>query len=196
MKFKQHKKIVLASGSPRRKEYLERYNLTFRIVVSEIDEEVKDGESPLAYAMRMSKEKAESVVDGCAANEIVLAADTIVVLHERILGKPADLSEAIGMLKDLNGCVHEVITAYAILHPANNRIIKNYSCTKVRFNQISLEHIRTYAESEEPLDKAGSYSIQNTGTFLVDSIEGSYNNVVGLPIEKVIEDFIKHGFIS
>ena len=195
MKFGQHKKILLASGSPRRKEYLERYGFVFRVAASNIDEKMEDGEQPLTYAMRMATEKAEAVAKSCLPDEVILAADTIVVLKGRVLGKPADLSEAIEMLEDLNGRTHEVVTAYAILSPTDNKVVKNYSRTKVLFGRVSPEHIRAYVESEEPLDKAGSYSVQNTGTFLVERIEGSYNNVVGLPIEKVIRDLLRHGFI-
>ncbi len=196
MNFKQHRQIILASGSPRRKEYLERYNFEFRIITSDISEDVLDGERPMAYVTRMATEKAEAVSGQCQPNEIILAADTVVALHDRIIGKPVDKEDAIKMLEELNGANHEVITAYTILNPSENILIKNYAGTQVRFNQLSSDYIRSYVESEEPLDKAGSYSIQSTGTFLVNGIEGSYNNVVGLPIEKVIRDLIDHNFIS
>jgi septum formation protein len=196
MKFKQHKKIILASGSPRRKEYLERYHFDFRVITSDIGEAVKEGESPIDYALRMSVEKAEAVAEFCSNDEIILAADTVVVLHDRIMGKPADVSDAIGMLEELNGNTHEVVTAYTIYIPEEVQTITNYVTTKVRFHRVASDLIKSYVETGEPMDKAGSYSIQSTGTFLVDSIEGSYNNVVGLPVEKVISDLLEYRFLS
>ncbi len=196
MKFKQHKKIVLASGSPRRKEYLERYNFDFRVITSDISEMVNPGESPVNFALRMSVEKAEAVAKVCSNDEIILAADTVVVLQDRIMGKPADVSDAVDMLEKLNGNTHEVVTAYTILTPENNQVISNHVSTKVRFRRVTSDLIKAYVETGEPMDKAGSYSIQSTGTFLVDSIEGSYNNVVGLPVERMISDLIEHRFIS
>ena len=191
MKFNQVKKIILASGSPRRKEYLERYQLTYEIIKPDIDETPIRGENPEVYARRMAKEKVASINGDLGKNEIALSADTIVVFKEKILGKPRSKEDAYQMLILLNGQTHSVITAYALLVKEQNSLTVNAVCTKVTFNELPEAFLRNYAESEEPLDKAGSYSIQGDGTFLVNAIEGSYNNVVGLPVEQLIQDFLK-----
>lgn len=190
MKFNQNKDIVLASGSPRRKDYLERYQLNYRIIKPDIDETPETGELPVPFAKRMAKEKLESITADLFENEVALSADTIVVFEDQILGKPSSKKDAFQMLKKLNGQKHFVITAYALLLKAQNKLTVNSVCTTVIFNQLSENMLHTYVDSEEPLDKAGSYSIQGDGTFLVNKIDGSYNNVVGLPIEQVIQDFI------
>lgn len=196
MKFSQTKTIILASGSPRRKEYLDRYQLKYRIIKPEIDETPVNGEAPLTYAKRMAKEKLESISGDIDSNEIALSADTIVVYDNKILGKPVSIEDAYLMLTQLNGKEHSVITAYALLLKAQNSLTVESVCTKVTFNELPEALLRNYAESEEPLDKAGSYSIQGDGTFLVKTIEGSYNNVVGLPVELLIQDFIKFKIIT
>jgi septum formation protein len=191
MKFSQTKTIILASGSPRRKEYLERYQLKYRIINPNIDETPFNDEGPVTYAKRMAKEKVESISGDIGYDEIALSADTIVVYEDKILGKPVSTEDAYQMLTQLNGQVHSVVTAYALLLKAQNSLTVESVCTKVTFNELPEAFLRTYAESEEPLDKAGSYSIQGDGTFLVNAIEGSYNNVVGLPVEQLIQDFLK-----
>jgi septum formation protein len=191
MKFSQTKTIILASGSPRRKEYLERYQLKYRIIKPDIDETPFKDEGPVTYAKRMAKEKVESISGDIGYDEIALSADTIVVYEDNILGKPVSTEDAYQMLTQLNGQVHSVVTAYALLLKAQNSLTVESVCTKVTFNELPEAFLRTYAESEEPLDKAGSYSIQGDGTFLVNAIEGSYNNVVGLPVEQLIQDFLK-----
>ena len=196
MKFNQEKKIILASGSPRRKEYLERYQLNYKIIKPDIDETPIAGEAPDGYAKRMAKEKVTAINGDIGINEIALSADTIVVFQERILGKPTSKEDAYQMLALLNGQTHSVITAYALLVKEQNSLTVNAVCTKVTFNDLSEKLLRAYVDSEEPMDKAGSYSIQGDGTFLVDTIKGSYNNVVGLPIEQVIQDLLKLNVIS
>ncbi len=196
MHFDQHKTIVLASGSPRRKDYLEKYNLQFQIVTGDVDEAVIPGEQPSAFASRMAKEKAAAVVQKCGENAVIIAADTIVVFEDKILGKPNSMNGVLPMLKQLNGKVHQVITAYQVIDKAEKQEVNRSVTTEVCFNKLSDQLLKSYAQSEEPLDKAGAYSIQGLGTVLVHSIKGSYNNVVGLPIEVLLQDLIDFGVIS
>jgi nucleoside triphosphate pyrophosphatase len=196
MRFKQQKNIILASGSPRRKAYLERYQLDFEIRKAEIDESSTPEDKPLEFSERMALEKAQVVMQQCGPNDVVIAADTIVVLDGEIIGKPASHEDVFPMLKKLNGETHEVITSYVVISQNGLDTIKRSVHTKVIFNRISDNMLRGYANSKEPLDKAGAYSIQGLGTLLVQSIEGSYNNVVGLPIECLLQDLVKIGVIS
>jgi len=196
MKFQQNRFFVLASGSPRRKEYFERYQFDFRIQTADIDESNQAGEEPLAFVKRLAQEKALAVLASCDSNEIVIAADTIVVFEDQILGKPADQQAVLPMLETLNGKSHQVITAFAILDCRNQDLSVKAITTDVEFRQVSQGMLQAYAASTDPLDKAGSYSIQGHGTFLVKSIHGSHNNVVGLPIEVLIEDFLRLGYLT
>lgn len=196
MNFRQHRNIILASGSPRRKEYLERYGIRFEVVKKEVDETNRADENPEDFAVRMAREKAEAVILLVSEENIVIAADTIVVFDHRILGKPRDENDVLPMLAVLNGNSHEVITAYHLFDCRRNTVKERSVSTRVRFNRVRDELLKAYAESEEPLDKAGAYSIQGDGTFLVESISGSYNNVVGLPIEMLIPDLMEMGVLS
>lgn len=190
MNVKQIKPIVLASGSPRRRSYLERYGLKFEVKKADIDESTLPNEVPIDFAVRMASEKAQAVLETCENTTAVIAADTIVVLEKEVLGKPGKREEILPMLKKLNGKMHQVITAYQIVDKSTNQTINRSALTEVQFNQLDNELLASYAKSEEPIDKAGSYSIQGLGTLLVKSINGSYNNVVGLPIEMVLQDLI------
>ncbi len=196
MKIKQNRKIILASGSPRRKEYLERYKLEFEIITGNIDEIINPGETPLAFSQRMAEEKAREVEPVCDRECVVIAADTIVVFQNRILGKPGSNEKALPMLQQLNGNQHEVITSYFVLDCHDGKQVQKSVNTNVEFNRLPDEIIRNYADSTEPLDKAGAYSIQGIGTILVKSIDGSYNNVVGLPVEELFKDLMELGVIS
>lgn len=196
MKFQQNRDIVLASGSPRRKDYLERYNLQFRIQTGDIDETPHTGETPLDFVERMAKEKAMAVIKNCTTDEIVIAADTIVVFDGKILGKPETPNDALRMLSELNGSIHQVITGYAIFDCRDKSIIQKAATTEVEFNQLSESFLRSYAATDEPHDKAGSYSIQGIGTALVKKINGSYNNVVGLPIEQLLDDLLRQNYLT
>lgn len=195
MDFEQLRPIVLASGSPRRKSYLKRYGFQFQIITADIDEQVLDGEKPESYARRLSFEKARAVRNKCASDHIIIAADTIVVQGDKILGKPASSDDVLPVLRFLNGKKHQVITSYAILDNRNGEIIHKAVSTDVEFFDLPEEQLERYSQSAEPLDKAGSYSIQGVGTFMVKSITGSYNNVVGLPIEHIIQDLTEKNYI-
>ena len=189
----QHQPLLLASGSPRRKDYFSRYRLQFSVLPSEVDETPRPREDPLPYARRLALEKAIAVAPQAGA-ALVLAADTIVVLDGQIIGKPADRSEVLPMLERLNGRTHEVITAYCLRGPGVEQVREE--STLVTFFNHERRLLKAYADTDEPLDKAGSYSIQGFGSFLVKSIEGSYNNVVGLPMERVLMDLLQFGVLS
>ncbi len=194
--FKQSRPIILASESPRRRQYLERYKLQFDIRTGDVDESVNNDKSPVTYAERLAREKGMVVADTLTDNEIVISADTIVVLDNQIIGKPKDRDNVLPMLKKLNGYSHQVITAYFIYDCLSRQEVSRTVTTRVVFNQVADELLQAYAKLEEPLDKAGAYSIQGAGTFLVKSIKGSYNNVVGLPIELLLQDLIDNKWLS
>ena len=196
MKIDQIKRIVLASGSPRRKEYLERYQFQFRIVTADIVEAINAGETPDHFVRRMAREKAQAVAPRCDADEVIIAADTIVELDGRVLGKPSSHQHAFRMLNDLNNQTHHVTTAFVVLDNQTGALSEKSTRTAVQFNNHSEASLKHYADSTEPMDKAGAYSIQGVGTFLVRSISGSYNNVVGFPIEQLILDLLEMKIVS
>lgn len=185
------KKIILASGSPRRREILRQIGLDFSIEPADIDEGVKPSEPPLAYAVRVAKEKAE-MAGKRTAEGIIIAADTIVVCNNLILGKPSDPADAGRMLRMLSGRMHQVITGLAVMDAASGRMAADSAVTMVWFRELTDREIGAYIATGEPLDKAGAYGIQGMGGLLVDRIEGCYFNVVGLPISllyRILKDF-------
>lgn len=180
LKLAQQYRLVLGSGSPRRARLLEELGIKYRQIVPRIDESVQDGEQPCPYALRLAEEKAESVVERIKGDEIVLAGDTIVVLDEVILGKPLNEEGAFETLTRLAGRTHYVCTALA-LADSDGLALSGTEQTEVTFNQVAPEQIREYIATGEPMDKAGAYGIQGMGAFLVDSIQGNLDNVIGLP---------------
>lgn len=174
-------RIILASNSPRRKELLAQIGLTFTVVPADIDETALPGESPKDYAVRVALDKARMVAKR-EGEGIVIAADTIVVVGDAILGKPRDAADARRMLTELSGRVHEVVTGIALMDAAIGRSAVRTSVTRVWFRDLSDRDIETYVVTGEPLDKAGAYGIQERGAMLVERIEGCYSNVVGLPL--------------
>ncbi len=180
---------ILASASPRRKELFgEVIKKQFDIIVATGEEKAEGELSPEALVMRLAKQKAEEVAYlPQAEGKGVLGADTVVALNGEILGKPKDEKDAFRMLKALSGNTHEVYTGVCIVYTKNGeREIKNFSvCTKVKFYPLSDKQITAYIASGSPMDKAGAYGIQDGG--LVEKIEGSFSNVVGLPIEECIK---------
>ena len=170
---------MLASASPRRAELLRAAGIAFDVQPADIDETVHDGESPEAYVRRMAEEKARAVQQlrpGC----IVLAADTTVVVGSLILGKPADAADARRMLGLLSGRTHEVITGVTVA--AGGRLETRVGRTSVEFAAMQPDEIEWYVESGEPMDKAGAYAIQGGASRFITRIDGSYSNVVGLPV--------------
>ena len=173
--------LVLASGSPRRAELLAAAGIEFVVRVSQIDETPRDGEVPLGYALRMAAEKASAAAP--SADEIVLAADTIVVVDGEIMGKPRDAADAVRMLRALSGRGHEVITGICLR--GRGRTVLDSASTRVWFAPMSEAEIAWYVESGEPMDKAGAYGIQGLASRFVERIDGPYSNVVGLPVALV-----------
>jgi septum formation protein len=174
-------RLVLASQSPRRREILERAGLPFTVRVSGVPEEIEPGEGSVDYVRRLACVKAEAVHRD--PDEIVLGADTVVVLDEHILGKPADERDAVRMLRMLSGREHTVLTGICLRHAAS--VVSDHAATRVRFVDLSARDIEDYVNSGEPMDKAGAYAIQGLASRFIDRIEGDYCNVVGLPVALV-----------
>lgn len=178
--------LVLASGSPRRREMLAAVGFTFEVRPADIDEVRSPGEQPVTFAERMAAEKA-AAVDG----EVVLAADTVVHLEGAVFPKPSDAEHAVDMLLALSGRTHRVTTGTCVR--AGERSTVRSVSTLVRFRALSEAEVRRYVQSGEPLDKAGAYGIQGLGGQLVEHVEGSYTNVVGLPLSEVLADLAELG---
>jgi septum formation protein len=184
------RKLILASRSPRRADILKKEKVEF---VVRIPPDVEGGEAPsdpVEHVLSLSGTKAESVADE-VENAIVLGADTIVVLDEEILGKPRDKENAFSTLKKLSGKTHRVYTGITLVNKYNGKVASGYDVTEVRFNPLDDEKIWDYIATEEPMDKAGAYGIQGMGGFLVESIAGSLDNVIGLPTGKLKEMLAK-----
>jgi len=173
-------KMILASGSPRRREILAQMGYDFKTVSPDLDESLLDGESPDRHVMRLSSAKAKSVADK-HPDDLVIGADTIVVLGNRILGKPSSPDEAIEMLHLLSGKAHVVYTGLSLIILSEKLERTGYDATKVIFNTLEDNSIRSYVESGEPLDKAGAYGIEGMGSFLVNHYEGEFDTVIGFP---------------
>jgi septum formation protein len=176
--------LLLASSSPRRAELLAMLGLPFSIFRPQIDETLKPGEAPDISVSRLAREKASA---GRAAfpSAIVVAADTIVWLGDAPLGKPRDRPEAADMLRRLGGRTHRVLTGYAVDAPSLREPLVAHAETSVRLRVLDEAEIAGYVDTGEPLDKAGAYAIQGRAAAFVEGIEGSYTNVVGLPLAEV-----------
>lgn len=173
--------LVLASASPRRQEILSAAGFSFTVKIADIPEKRLPEEGPVDFVRRLSRLKAEAV--GATGGEIILAADTVVVLDEHILGKPREADEARRMLRLLSGREHEVITGICLKHRGG--AIADTERTRVRFVPLDEEEIAGYVATGEPMDKAGAYAIQGLASKFIDRVEGCYFNVVGLPIALV-----------
>jgi len=187
--------IILASKSPRRRYLLQQAGLSFRVIPSSIDEASVPMSSPETYVRVLSEAKANDVA-AMYPDKWVIGADTIVLQEGAILGKPGSQAEARGMLKRLSGQIHQVLTGYAICCKAQKRSFSETIITDVQFKHLTDEEIEWYIHTKEPFDKAGAYAIQGLGTFLVKRIDGSYTNVVGLPVCEVIEFLIKESVLG
>jgi septum formation protein len=181
--------LILASRSPRRADLLRAAGFDFVVRVADIDETPRAGELPRDYESRLAYEKAHAI--SAAPDEIVLAADTTVVVDNEILGKPEDAADAVRMLTALSGRAHEVITGICLRQGEN--IVRGVDVTGVWFSSLSPEEIEAYVASGEPMDKAGAYAIQGLASRFIPRIEGSYSNVVGLPVALVSEALSKLG---
>mgnify|MGYP001030535378 CR=1 FL=1 len=175
--------VLLASASPRRRQLLRAAGIHFEAVASNIPEMKEEGETPEEFAQRIAVQKAEQVrASRPAEQRPIVAADTVVVVDEQVLGKPASASEAAAMLRRLSGRSHRVITGLCVLDPLSGRRLVQAVVTVVRFAPLTEEEVREYVASGEPRDKAGAYAIQGLASRFVKSIEGCYFNVVGLPV--------------
>jgi septum formation protein len=173
--------IILASNSPRRKDLLRQIGIIFTSNPTDIDERVLPGEKPEVYVQRVALDKALIAAKRAKAG-IVIAADTIVVLDDTILGKPTDDQDAVRMLTMLSGGMHRVISGVVVMDAVTGRTLTRTSITQVWFRVLSDDEIRSYVATGEPRDKAGAYGIQEKGSLFVDRVEGCYFNVVGLPV--------------
>lgn len=175
--------LILASGSPRRKELLARTGRSFRVIVSAADEIAAADMEPASVAMQNARVKALAVAANVPDSATVIGADTIVVLDGRIFGKPGDEEDARRMLRELAGRTHQVITGVCLVHGGQCETFAE--TTNVCFRDLSASEIDVYIATGEPLDKAGAYGIQGAAGAFVDHIEGDYDNVVGLPVARL-----------
>ena len=173
--------IILASNSPRRRELLAQIGIRdFQILSPDVDEAVESGLSPARMVEALSLRKARAAAGRAGADDLIIAADTVVALDGRVLGKPRDQEEAFAMLSALSGREHRVYTGVTVL--GGGRAATEHEETAVAFRALSPEEIRDYIATGEPMDKAGAYGIQGVGALLVQGIRGDYCNVVGLPL--------------
>jgi septum formation protein len=179
-------RLILASQSPRRKELLEILGIPFSIVVPSVDETARAGESPEEYVVRVAREKALEV-SSRVTGSVVLSADTVVTIDAEILGKPRDRADAIRMLEKLSGREHRVYTAVCVMDSPHSRMHEGLDRTAVWFNALTAAEILRYVDREDVMDKAGAYAIQGFASAFIPRIEGSYSNVMGLPLALVYD---------
>jgi septum formation protein len=179
-------KLVLASASPRRAEILRAVGWPFETLAVNIDESRREGEGAVAYVERLAREKAEAGAARVNAAKLVLGADTVVLVDERVLGKPSDDEDARAMLRLLSGRWHEVLTGVALVSKESAaHVVVAHERTEVRFASLTETEVDWYVASREPLDKAGAYAIQGRAALFIEEIRGDYWNVVGLPVQLV-----------
>lgn len=179
-------KLVLASASPRRQGLMEMLGFNFTIVPSNINEEEYKDLNPIDMVKDLARAKAEEIA-GLVEDTVVIGSDTIVVLDDKILGKPSDQSEAMAILKKLQNRKHSVLTGIAVWDTVSGKVLVDYDKTDVFMGSIKDEDILEYVKTDEPMDKAGAYGIQGIGGIFVEKIEGSYFTVMGLPIHKLVK---------
>ena len=177
-------RLILASASPRRREILENISLDFEIIADESEEIMIEGEKPYDTVKRLAMQKAKNIAAGIESGEntIVIGADTVVSIDGKILGKPNDEIEAKDMLLTLSGRINTVYTGLAVIETQSGKEVSDFVSTGVKFRNLSEKEIENYIRSGEPMDKAGAYGIQKIGGLFVESINGDYFNVVGLPL--------------
>jgi septum formation protein len=181
--------IILASSSPRRRELLNLLGLSFQVLAPQLEEERLAGEKAGEYARRLARDKARCIHGTLSgdqvASAVVIAADTVVAVDDQVLGKPVDPAEACAMLRSLSGRAHQVFTGLALLGPATEYV--TLVATDVEMKSLTDGEIEAYVATDEPMDKAGAYAIQGGAAFMVRSLNGSYTNVVGLPMAELEE---------
>jgi len=178
--------IVLASASPRRSELLESADISFKVVPADIDESALLDEEPIEHVLRLAEgkaRKASSIADG----RFFIGADSIVLCDDEIMGKPFDSDDAARMLRKLSGRIHQVITGFSIIDKRSATVVSRAITTEVRFKPLTDHEISSYVSTGCPMDKAGAYAIQGGAAYMVERIDGSYTNVVGLPLCEVVE---------
>jgi septum formation protein len=186
------RRIVLASASPRRKQLLEQLGLRFEVEPSDYEEDIAPGSEPREMARKLSLGKARAAAQK-HRKALIIAADTLVVLGDRVFGKPHTNAEAREMLRTLNGKPHLVITGFTVLDTETGKVVSRSVETRVHMRKLTLKEIDSYVRTKEPLDKAGGYAIQGRGAVLVERIEGDYSNVVGLPLSAMAESLREFG---
>jgi len=186
--------LILASDSPRRRDILTQLRIPFRQVSSNSEEKKATGD-PLKDVCLIAERKAMAVRPS-EPSSWIMAADTVVVLGDNVMGKPTDAREAFAMLTNLDGKSHRVITGLCILSPIGTRALCDSVVTEVRFRDIAESEINAYIATGEPFGKAGAYAIQGIGAFMVEGITGSYTNVVGLPACVLVKALIEAGAIA
>lgn len=177
----EHLDVILASGSPRRYELLRNTGLTFRVMPANVDEKKIMQKSPALFVEKAAHLKGMAIASQYPG-QLVISADTVVAIDDRILGKPHTEEAAIEMLTRLSGRVHEVYTGFGLFLLKYNKKLVTVVKTKVKMRELTVEEIAEYVNTGEPLDKAGAYAIQGQGAMLVEEIHGSYSNVVGFPL--------------
>lgn len=187
--------LVLGSASPRRRAILETLHVPIRVVTADIDERVGHGEGIEGFLERVVRQKLAAVRACTGEAPGVLVADTIVVVDDRILGKPDSEAHAGELLRKLVGRTHTVHTRYAMVHLESGHTVERTVVTRVTMRAAGDDEIARYLQTGEGLDKAGGYAVQGIGSFLVERIEGSYSNVVGLPACEVIQDLRQVGLL-
>ena len=188
--------LVLASGSPRRRQLLTEAGVPHEVVPADIDEQVHPGESPEQMTLRLAREKAAAVAErmGDGPPRHVLGSDTTVVLDDEIIGKPEDAEDAVRLLQRLTGRTHRVVTAVAIVETSSGRWVDGAFESRVTLRDATEPELRDYVATGEPLDKAGAYAIQGEGSVFVTGFEGSRTNIIGLPVEETLALLARAGF--
>ena len=188
-------RVILASKSPRRYELLKQMGLDFEVIPSGIEENFVPGEPPQAHVIRLAEGKALEV-GGRYPDRWVIAADTIVYINDSVLGKPRNQEEALVMLRRLSGQEHWVLTGFSVHHLAKGIGDHQAVRTAVKVKPLSPAEMEWYVQTGEPFDKAGGYGIQGIGSFMIESIHGSYTNVVGLPLCELIQMLKRLGVVE
>jgi septum formation protein len=184
-------KIALASKSPRRRKLLKQLNLKFNAISVDTPEKIRKGEKPNNTVTRISREKMEKARE-VIGEGIIITADTIVVLDNKIIGKPVNKKDAYRILKKLSGRTHMVYTGYSIFNYTNKQSITEYVKTSVKFRKLTEDEIYEYISTGSPMDKAGAYGIQDDfGAVFIEKINGCYYNVVGLPLAKLYHALLR-----
>jgi septum formation protein len=183
--------LYLASQSPRRKKLLKQLNLKFKVTSADIDEKIKKNETPLQNVKRLSLEKLNKSREQIKKG-IIITADTVVVLNDKIIGKPKNKKDAFRILSMLSGKTHFVYTGFSVYNSVTGKLINDYEKTAVTFRKLEAAEIRDYIETGSPMDKAGAYGIQDDfGAVFVKKINGCYYNVVGLPLAKLYNSLLR-----